>query len=307
VAIAVALMPPLCTVGFGLGSGFDLSIMGGAALLFLTNLVAIVSSAFLVFLLIGMDVPEVRASMEEVRRSGAMARLLMRNSTVRSVSAGGKLRWRILMLAVLLASVAIPLRSAFVQLAGEASARASVQEEVQTLIPRAALVSQQVEVGRDGIAVRLVSTEAVPQEKIEHAERFIQQRSGKKAEISISSIASQSELGKLMQRLQAPPPAAVPPPPQSLDAIRQELVARVTPVLQSEWPAAAPLQSFQLVLQPTGMTVAVEYAGSASLNDITTGLIEKQLRNQLNMPDLALNARRVAPSQAAKHPSSSKP
>ena len=55
VAIAVALMPPLCVMGFGLGSGPNLEIMGGAGLLFLTNLVAIVASAFLVFLLVGMS------------------------------------------------------------------------------------------------------------------------------------------------------------------------------------------------------------------------------------------------------------
>ena len=55
VAIAVALMPPACAIGFGLGTGFpNLEIMGGAGLLFLTNLVAIVASAFLVFLLLGM-------------------------------------------------------------------------------------------------------------------------------------------------------------------------------------------------------------------------------------------------------------
>ena len=58
VAIAVALMPPLCVMGFGLGSGVNLEIMGGAGLLFLTNLVAIVASAFVVFLLVGMGAPE---------------------------------------------------------------------------------------------------------------------------------------------------------------------------------------------------------------------------------------------------------
>ncbi|MGA7413461.1 MAG: DUF389 domain-containing protein, partial [Bryobacteraceae bacterium] len=60
VAIAVALMPPLCVVGFGLGSGLNLEIMSGAGLLFLTNLVAIVASAFLVFLLIGLNTEQVR-------------------------------------------------------------------------------------------------------------------------------------------------------------------------------------------------------------------------------------------------------
>lgn len=60
VAIAVALMPPLCTMGFGLGSGLNLDIIGGAGLLFLTNLVAIVASAFLVFLAVGMSNAEVK-------------------------------------------------------------------------------------------------------------------------------------------------------------------------------------------------------------------------------------------------------
>lgn len=73
VAIAVALMPPLCTIGFGLGSGANMRIMGGAGLLFLTNLVAIVASAFLVFLLTGMNAPEVRSEMEHSRKGELFA------------------------------------------------------------------------------------------------------------------------------------------------------------------------------------------------------------------------------------------
>ena len=306
VAIAVALMPPLCTVGFGLGSGVDLSIMGGAALLFLTNLVAIVSSAFLVFLLIGMDVAAVRVEMEQSHRAGPIARILMRHRWVRSLSEGGTLHWRVLMLVILLAAVAVPLRSAFEQLASEAAARGAVQEQVRKLIPRAALVSQQIEVGRDGIAVRLVSTEAIPQANLQRAEQFIQQRSGKKAEISVASIASQSELGQLMQRL-ATPAVATPPPPQSLDSLRQEMVAQVGPVLESEWPAETPVQSFQLDLQSTGVTVEVDYAGRSSLTGIAVGLIEKQLRDQLKMPNLNLDARRVATSSAPKQARPAKP
>jgi uncharacterized hydrophobic protein (TIGR00271 family) len=44
VAIAVALMPPLCVVGFGVGSGFQWTIVRGGGLLFLTNLIAIVAT-----------------------------------------------------------------------------------------------------------------------------------------------------------------------------------------------------------------------------------------------------------------------
>lgn len=53
VAIAAALMPPLCTVGIGLAA-FSAGIAGGAMLLFTTNLIAITVAGSLVFLLLGM-------------------------------------------------------------------------------------------------------------------------------------------------------------------------------------------------------------------------------------------------------------
>jgi uncharacterized membrane protein len=52
VAIAAALVPPLAVVGIGLGYGLY-SLAGGALLLFITNLTAIILSAAIVFLLLG--------------------------------------------------------------------------------------------------------------------------------------------------------------------------------------------------------------------------------------------------------------
>ena len=72
----MALMPPLCTMGFGFGAGLNLEIMGGAGLLFLTNLVAIVASAFLVFSVVGLNTAEVPAAMAASRRNEPLARLL---------------------------------------------------------------------------------------------------------------------------------------------------------------------------------------------------------------------------------------
>ncbi|NOX63103.1 MAG: DUF389 domain-containing protein [Chloroflexi bacterium] len=52
VSIAVALVPPLCVVGYGIASA-HFEIAGGAFLLFLTNLVAITLAATVVFLTLG--------------------------------------------------------------------------------------------------------------------------------------------------------------------------------------------------------------------------------------------------------------
>ncbi|MDY0249338.1 MAG: DUF389 domain-containing protein [Pseudomonas sp.] len=52
VAIAVALVPPLCVAGIGIG-WWDWQVISGAALLFLTNLVGIALAAALTFLVLG--------------------------------------------------------------------------------------------------------------------------------------------------------------------------------------------------------------------------------------------------------------
>jgi len=52
VAIAAALVPPLCVVGYGIGTA-QLSVAGGSLLLFTTNLIAIVLSAAGTFLALG--------------------------------------------------------------------------------------------------------------------------------------------------------------------------------------------------------------------------------------------------------------
>jgi len=52
VAIAAALVPPLCVTGYGLGT-FQLQIASGSLLLFVTNLVAIIFAAAITFLALG--------------------------------------------------------------------------------------------------------------------------------------------------------------------------------------------------------------------------------------------------------------
>ncbi|MFZ0747462.1 MAG: DUF389 domain-containing protein [Terracidiphilus sp.] len=302
VAIAVALMPPLCTIGYGLGIGANMSIMGGAGLLFLTNLVAIVSSAFAVFLLVGMNVPDVRAQMAASRKEERFAQKLTHGPLARVLANGGQLRWRILMLAVLLASIAVPLRNAFVQVAGETIIRGAVQDVVKKLLPPGALVSQQVEVGRDNVVIRLISTQNVPADELRTAEREIERRTGREVHMSVSSIASQSELAELMQRISAPPPAPPKPAPKSFEEIHSELIQRIQPVVDGIWPPEAPIQNFDVAFNPEGIAVDVQYASPRELDKISLQLIENQLSEKLGVPALSVNAKRVPlPRKTAQH------
>ncbi len=293
VAIAVALMPPLCTIGYGMGSGMIWRIMGGAGLLFLTNLVAIVTSAFAVFLLVGMNTQEVRMKGADRRQSEQFAQRLAHGPLQRVLANGGQMQWRILILAVLLATIAVPLRRAFKQVAGETIVRGAVQNVVETLLPVGDIVSQQVEgAGRGNVSVRLISTVTVPDEKLKDAEREIERRTGRKVEISVSSIASRNELDALMQKLNTPPPAP-PPKPKTLSEIHNELMQRISPVVTAAWPSEAPIQRFDVAFSPDGIVVDVDYASAKALDSVSLELLTKALQDKLADPLLTLNAKRV--------------
>lgn len=70
VAIAVALVPPLCVVGIGIG-WWDWQVISGAALLFITNLVGIALAAALTFLVLGY------APIVKARRGLTLSMVLM--------------------------------------------------------------------------------------------------------------------------------------------------------------------------------------------------------------------------------------
>ncbi len=59
VAISVALVPPLSVAGFGIGVGWDAALIHGSLLLFGANLGGIVLSGMALFLLVGMQRPNV--------------------------------------------------------------------------------------------------------------------------------------------------------------------------------------------------------------------------------------------------------
>ncbi|TFG65062.1 MAG: TIGR00341 family protein [Spirochaetales bacterium] len=79
VAVAVALMPPLCTVGIGLGM-FNLEIAKGAALLFAINLVCISLAALVVFYLIKLNPED-----EESEEFGKVRKRFVRQTVISTI------------------------------------------------------------------------------------------------------------------------------------------------------------------------------------------------------------------------------
>ncbi|MGB1275905.1 MAG: DUF389 domain-containing protein, partial [Nannocystaceae bacterium] len=75
VAIGIALVPPLCVSGFGLGTGQG-SIFGGALLLFTANLFAILFITAILFLCLGFNaVNAARHEAKEITATGPIAKI----------------------------------------------------------------------------------------------------------------------------------------------------------------------------------------------------------------------------------------
>jgi uncharacterized membrane protein len=129
VAIAVALMPPLCVAGYGIGIAFSVSgaegvrIARGGGLLFLTNLVAITFTAMVVFLALHVDASNVRDRVGQWRRGdresawirGAFGHFKI-SEKARKI---GSLPGRIAIVFIPILVILIPLSESFTQLQQE--------------------------------------------------------------------------------------------------------------------------------------------------------------------------------------------
>jgi uncharacterized hydrophobic protein (TIGR00271 family) len=133
VAIATAVMPPLATVGYGIATGQG-AVARGAFMLFFTNFTAIVLSASVVFLVLGVRPQE--------QRLGQSHHLLV--------------RWRIVIAASLLLILSVPLMRTLMRAADEASVRRQVTDSLKQAMREHGnrrLDSVSVELGKQAVNV----------------------------------------------------------------------------------------------------------------------------------------------------------
>jgi uncharacterized hydrophobic protein (TIGR00271 family) len=300
VAVAVALTPPLCTVGFGVGSGFSGPIIYGAGLLFLTNLAAIVASAFLVFYIVRMDTPVIRSSLAASMHARAsrdrLYRALQRTrfATAFSETTRG-LGWRIVMILAVLLVLFVPLRRGLLQVRDETLARTAVRDVVRSLTPASNVLAQTVDVAKDRVSVRLIVTAHIDPARIAAAERMLLRRTGKDATIAVRRVAAEEELTMLRAELTRPAPAPPPPPPPPLDIdrARQEMLARIDGPLKEVWPAdTAPMQSYDLLLTADGVVVTVAYQAKKDLDPILADTLTRFLQTRLKLATISVVLKR---------------
>lgn len=130
-SIGISLVPPLCASGYGVGT-LDWAVAGGAALLFLTNLVAIVFVGTLAFVAVGFNQADVASLERDELADGEdapLARALARHLARVFASPGGP-ALRLVMPFALLAAVYLPLRRALDEVAWQVRVSAVVRAAI---------------------------------------------------------------------------------------------------------------------------------------------------------------------------------
>lgn len=154
-AIGIALVPPLCVVGFGIGTG-SRAIASGAGLLFTANFCAILLFAVLSFLLLGYSSVSV-ATLEDAELTrharGPTAGLARGLRFLFGLRYGALLR--VLMPLLLLAAVFFPLREALWRVSWQVRVSAQIQTMLAQLPQATVRSSVSVDGGR--VAVRLLT------------------------------------------------------------------------------------------------------------------------------------------------------
>ncbi len=142
VAIAVALMPPLCVVGYGIGVTVSLNlpdglkIARGGGLLFLTNLTAITLMAMLVFLAIKIDTTSIRKQVpiwhskeKESRRIHEILKRIPAPTTTLEII--GNLPSRLVVILIPVITLLFPLSQSLTQLQKEITQKQKDNQFVQ--------------------------------------------------------------------------------------------------------------------------------------------------------------------------------
>jgi len=190
VAIATALMPPLCTIGIGISIG-RWDVAGGASLLFLTNAVTIAFAATLVFFLRGFSVTS-----------------SLRNSH--------RLPSSLLLSALLVILLLVPLSFYSIQFVREASENreihAVVIKEVRDTL-QADLMEMDVKRSESGLQMTLTVRTRSPlrYQQVVNLQQAIVDRINKPVSLKVNQIFAE-ELDPLIPPTPTPTPTQTPTP-----------------------------------------------------------------------------------------------
>ena len=267
-SIGISLVPPLCASGYGVGT-LGWSVAGGAALLFLTNTVAIVVVGTVAFVAAGfnrVDVGTIEGG--ELSSHGNDAKIA--RALARPLAHVFASRWgsplRFLMPFILLAVVYVPLRRALNEVAWEVRVRAAIRDTIAPEPQRVVQSRARVEHHGVELVVVIIGTADDAEAARSRMDTEIRQIAGVVPRVEVMAVADaehlQSDVPPVGEAL------APPTPEQQLSRVQAQIRASV----ERAWPSTS--AGLPLVVEigtaDTGpLRLRVVHLGSALAADAT--------------------------------------
>lgn len=317
-SIGISLVPPLCASGYGLGTG-EWAVAGGAALLFLTNLAAIVAVGSVAFLVTGFNrVHTVGLEQDALREDprSLTARLVRRLTGLFESKAGPALRF--LMPFLLLATIYVPLRRALDEVAWQVRVREAVKEALEREEHEHEIVESRVRVERHAVDVLLVllgSTDDAADVR-SRVDAEIRQVAGVAPHVEVLAVPDADALSGLESTFMglestlyamrtAPPPEppapSLPPPPEpepepSPSEELEHGLEHVRTAVLRPWPASTVGEPLAIDIDATQPTLRLEvtHLGDPLGPDAAEGLrrsLSEALERPVEVVDVAIPSR----------------
>lgn len=292
-AIGIALVPPLCVSGYGVGTR-SLEIASGALMLFTANLSAIVVVTTASFVVLGFDAVEVREREHEVLGRAERVTVAVRAARLlERVFSGRSGTWlRLGMPLLFLGAIYVPLQRALREVTWEVRVRSAVQKKIEGLSVRSVGTNLVVKHHAVQLGLVVVGTPAEAAELQRRLELEITAVAGVQPRIEVLAVAEASQL---------PPPAVprpeviAPPPRPAAKTLR----AQLDDVLRANLPIDA---TFRLVassvsLDDKGRARVVVVHTGARLGPIAAGMLAARFSAsfgvEVDVDEVTLEDRRV--------------
>ncbi len=317
VAIAVALMPPLCVVGYGIGvavsqsAATGLPIAGGGGLLFLTNLVAITLMAMLVFVFLRIDTSQVREKLELWRGTDRehlfWCRLISTSPQLEKARQIRSFSLRLLMILIPLLIISIPLSQSYATLRDQIATK-QTQNKISG-IAREVWTSDYVKDSENNIRSYLDELKVEQEgEKVRIFMRVFDNVPYTQAERTayISRVAEKLNMkpeSLSLQLIEIPtsamdrftPVIETTPTPLTVAQTQQAYLQEIATAFQRiDLPEPAAMIDYSITLSPDRITnFQINYLSARDIDPDGKNLLLKDLRRRLNIPNLSLSFTRV--------------
>lgn len=321
VSIAVALMPPLCVVGYGIGMavsfspGNGLAVARGGGLLFFTNLVAITFMAMVVFLALHIDTNTVRDRVRTWRQSDSES-IWIQSLVDRMPASGrfkhiGSLPSRLLLIVMTIFLISIPLNQSYSQLRSEIEQKQQENQlrngateiwqknfgnfadgKVRSYISQLSFQQQ----NRKLLAqLQVVTSQVYTEAEREKYKQLLSLKLRRPLEsIGVNliqiPIASNDLLPTVSEKIK-------PVLPPTIAQLQSSFLSSVDSALDSLiLPLPAQLVSYEASTSPvTPLKIQIVYFSQRDLDRDGKALLVQEIRRQLNYPTAQVKFNRIAP------------